>query len=337
MKLHHKAAAAAVSAGLVFGSVSLVSAESASAATSCAAQDQAAGAASAREAGTAARAKRTAKHLKQAKKANRKHHSAATKKRLKKAKRLNKHVHVVLRQRQAAKANAIAAANKCHAATGTVTPANAASQLGDALATAGLSTAQIQPLIDALAKALNGFEGLTPSQLTSVAQQLEALAQGGLSQGSLTPAALTDAITKLTSQLEAAGVPADQIAAPLKGFLDALGGSGLSASALQGIVDQVTKSLGTTNLTDGQLSQVVATLLEKLSLSTQPTDPTLLTSVVDSTLNTVLGDLKLDSVVPATAIDSLTTGLQGTLTSVAGTGSGLAGLAPVTGGVLGLI
>ena len=385
MKLHHKAAAAILSAGLIFGSVGIISAESASAATSCSPQDQAVGSATARVAQAKLHVKKTKKHVKKAKKANKKHHTKASKKHLKKTKKLNRKAKATLKSRNAVLAAARAAAAKCHAVPATspnttpassgtpVTPQQITNEITKVINGVGLPAADIQPLIDALTSALSSANDLDQAQLSDVLDQVTSLLGGGIDPSDLTdvlnqltgaltgadltgdqltglldqvtsllgggvgPSTLTDAIDQLTGTLTAAGVPADQLLAPIEGLLSGLAGSGLSADTLNDIASQLTSSLTGAGLDDGAVSQVVAQVLDQLGLNTQPTDPTKLLSVVGDTVNTVVSDLGLDTAVTPSAITDLTNGLQGTLDQLSDNGGLLSGLAPITGGVLGLL
>ena len=345
MKLHHKAAAAVLSTGLIFGSVGLVSAESASAATTnCVPQDQAVGAANAREAQAELHAQKTKKRVKKAKKANKRHHTKASKKHLKKTKKLNRKAKATLKARNTALALARAAAATCHAGSTTapthpvtgsttpVTPQQITNEITKVINGLGLPAADIQPLIDALTAALTPLDGLTQGQLSDLLGQVTSLLSGGADASTL-----TDAIGQLSDALAGAGIPSDQLLSPIEGLLSGLAGSGLSADALNDIASQLTSSLGGAGLTDGQVSQVVGQVLGQLGLNTQPTDPTQLLSVVAGTTNTVVSDLGLNTLVAPSAITDLTNGLQGTLDQLSSNGGLLSGLSPITGGILGLL
>jgi uncharacterized protein YejL (UPF0352 family) len=244
MNLFRKASLGVVSVALTMGGLTTITAVTAEAATPCAAENQAKGAAHNEAAHKAADYRKAQRKLKRARKAYRKHHTAANAKKVRKAKRAKNRAYRAYRSANARYASASAAADRCTApTTPTASPAapatpdqifnqfitlldtqalsQGAEQLAsalrtaaDTLSTSGLPIDQLKPIIEQVADAIEAGSA-DPTQIPAIAQQFaDALQDGldpsaltGLLSGGLDPAQLASLLEQLRAGADQTGLP----------------------------------------------------------------------------------------------------------------------------------
>lgn len=348
MNVFRKASLAVVGLAITLTGLTMVTAVEATAATACASENQAAGAAR-NDMGHKRQAyEKTKKRLKKATKAYRRHHTKANRKSVRKAKRAKSKARARYRASIARYDAANAKARRCNSGSSPTRPATSrdvVSSIRKSLTRLGVPQEAIDQLQPALGPLGDALAGTPVDQLQPVADQVSSALAGGAD-----PSALTGAINTFSDALTQAGVPADTLSGPLTDLIGALasgntdpatyaalaqeiadalsrlapspGGSPLDPSLLLGLIHQITDPLTQAGIPANTIADAIAQGLAQIPTdrSQVPSDPAgLIDLVVGGVENALAGT-------PADQLNSVLEQIRAGLGGLLGSTSAISGL-----------